>query len=129
ALGDRFWEFLPLMAAGALAILALFVFFIYISSVFRFILFDSVLYDRAELRAGWRTYQQAGKSFFLWQICFGFATFAAFGLIALVPIASPWGRRAIENPGQHIALIIVGVILIICAVFAVVVLRGLTSVF
>jgi hypothetical protein len=129
ALGERFWEFLPLIVAGALAILALFVFFIYVSSVFRFILFDSVLYDRAELRAGWRTYRQPGKSYFLWQICFGFATLAALALVILVPLISPWGREAIQNPGQHIVLIVVSVILMIMAVFAVVVLSGLTSIF
>lgn len=129
SLGERFWEFLPLIVAAVLAILALFVFFIYVSSVFRFILLDSVLYDRAEIRAGWRAYNQPGRSYFLWQISFGFTTLAAFALVILLPIVSPWGRRAIENPGQHIVLIVVGVVLMICAVFVVVILASLTSLF
>jgi hypothetical protein len=129
ALGDRFWDFLPLIVAGALALLALFVFFIYISSVFRFILFDSVLYNRAELRAGWRTYKQPGWAYFLWQTCLALATFAAFALVILLPLLSPWGRAAIQNPGQHILLIVASVILMIFALLVVVALSGLTSLF
>ncbi len=129
AIGDRIWEFLPLIIAGALVLLALFVFFIYVSSVFRFVLFDSVLYDRSELRAGWRNYKQPGGSYFLWQIGFGLATLASFALIIIVPIISPWGRAAVENPKAHIPLIVVGVVLMVLAVMAAMIVSGLISVF
>jgi len=128
-LGDRFWEFLPLIIAGALALLLLFVFLIYVSSVFRFILFDSVLHNRCELAAGWRNYKRLGGSYFLWQICFGMATLAAFALVILVPILSPWGREAVKEPGQHLVIIILGVTLMVFAVLSVMVLSGLASLF
>ena len=129
ALGERFWEFLPLIIAGALALLLLFIFLIYVSSVFRFILFDSVLYNRCELGAGWRNYKRPGGSYFLWQLCFGMATLGAFALVILVPILSPWGREAIEHPGQHLVMIILGGTLMVLAVLCVVVLSGLASLF
>ncbi len=129
ALGERFWEFLPLIIAGALALLLLLIFLIYLSSVFRFILFDSVLYNRCELGAGWRNYKRPGGSYFLWLLCFGMAMLAAFALVILVPILSPWGREAIEHPGQHLVMIILGGTLMVLAVLSVVVLSGLASLF
>jgi hypothetical protein len=128
-LGDRFWEFLPLIIAGALALLLIFVFLIYVSSVFRFILFDSVLHNRCEVRAGWRNYKGPGGSYFLWQICFGIATLAAFALVILLPLISPWGREALGHPREHLVMIVLGVILMILAVLCVAVLSGLASLF
>jgi hypothetical protein len=79
-------RYLPWVVFGVVVLVALGVVAIYIASVFRFVLFDAVLTGRAHLAQGWRRWQEAGGSFFLWQLTFGLA------LILLMAVAvDTWG--------------------------------------
>src|SRR5438132_5611315 len=56
---------------GAVAVSALFavmLIFLYIASIFRFILFDSVLTGRCSIRENWSRRQREGRSFFQWSL-------------------------------------------------------------
>src|SRR5579863_9748742 len=75
SLGAHWMEFLPWFVVGVIIMFALIMAFVYVSCVFRFILFDSVLNDRCELGPGWRRWQKQGASYFLWTIGFGLAGF------------------------------------------------------
>lgn len=50
--------------------------FLYISSVLRFVLFDTVLHGEAHIRAGWRKWRVAGRKFFVWQLLVAFVGWA-----------------------------------------------------
>lgn len=85
---------------------------LYVSSVMRFILFDSVLTKECHIRDGWNRRQGPGWKYFLWQLCFTFATFALAVLVFGVPAALAWAMGWFNQPRQHLAPLIVGGILL-----------------
>lgn len=106
------WEYLkrylPWIILAGLLILVAMVLWVYVSSVFRFVLFDSVLTDRCAIKAQWRQWHSQGMRFFLWRICLGLGVAVALGLFvgagALVAVTT----GAFRNPRQHIALLVLG---------------------
>jgi hypothetical protein len=94
--------------------LILFIVFLYISSVMRFILFDSILKRECHIREGWNRRQGIAWPYFLWQIGFTLVTFVVavilFGIPALFVYTAGWFR----NPKEHIAGLVLGGIVIVC---------------
>jgi hypothetical protein len=109
------WEYLmhylPLIILAILLLFVLVFLWAYIGSVFRFILFDSVLTDRCAIKEQWRRWRSQGFQFFLWRICFGLGVMAALGVLAGAAILVLVATGAIHNPRQHIALLVLGGIL------------------
>src|SRR5207244_2106935 len=63
----------PALYAGLIAGLivagvVLWVLFLYVSSVMRFVLFDTVIAKNCEIRKGWGRRQGPGLRFFVWQL-------------------------------------------------------------
>lgn len=85
---------------------------LYVSSVMRFILFDSVLTKTCHIRDGWNRRQGPGWNYFLWQLGFTFVTFAVAVLLFGVPAALAWAMGWFNQPRQHLAPLIVGGILL-----------------
>jgi hypothetical protein len=118
----RVLEYLPLILVGVFALICLWLVWIYVASVFRFILFDAVLRARYEIGAGWRNWKEAGGSYFLWQICLSGAALAAFALIVGVPALVAWRRGLLDRPEEHIGTLIgLGVLVFFALLFAVIV--------
>ena len=61
--------------------------FIYLNSMMRFVLFDSVLEKKCNIRESWRRRHEAGMRFFLWQI--GLAMIALAAMLVLIGIPAP----------------------------------------
>ena len=97
--------------------LVLFIVFLYISSVMRFILFDSVLKKECHIREGWGRRQGIAWPYFLWQIGFTLVTFVVavilFGIPALLAYTAGWFSHA----KQHIVGLVVGGIIVVCLFF------------
>ena len=106
---------------GILAFFILGFIFLYISSVFRFILFDSVLRRQCSISEGWRKWRRAGGRFFLWQIVFQMAVWLFLLIMIGLPLALAFAAGWMTDLRQHIARLIVGVILLVClfGVFAI----------
>ncbi len=102
-------QFALLIGIALLLLAVLFLVFLYINSLFRFILFDSVLRRECSLGEGWRRWRHAGGRFFLWQLVFQFVAmfllFLLVGIPALLLFASAGVRRA-DHLGQFLGLII-----------------------
>lgn len=112
-----FHDFLPVIVAGVVSLLLLMVIFIYIASVFRFILFDSVLRERVHIREGWRRWQEPGGRFFLWQVGFSAVTITLGGLLIGLPLLYAWRSGLFQNAGEHWgALLLGGVLMVFLAV-------------
>jgi hypothetical protein len=93
--------------------LIFFVVLLYISSVMRFILFDSVLTRECHIRDGWNRRQGPAWNYFLWQLGLMFATFAGLVLLLGLPAAFAWSMGWFTQPRQHLAPLIVGGILLV----------------
>jgi len=127
--GPGWMEFFPWIIAGFTALLLFGLAFIYVASVFRFILFDSVLYDRCDLGAGWRRFQQQGMSYFLWTLGFGLAAIVILAVVIGVPIYSAWLGGVFSEPDQHIALLVIGGFPLLFLALVVVLVSVLVSLF
>ncbi len=112
ALAGPSWEAIRPYAAwivlGVLAAIALSFVWLYIGSVFRFVLFDAVVADRYRLREGWRRWQEQGIRFFIWQVVYGLASSAIFLIIVGLPVLFAWSAGIFRNPKEHLALLILG---------------------
>ena len=85
--------------AGAALLVAFVVLWIYVASVYRFVLFDSVLYDRCELKGSWRRWERFGRSYLLLVDRSRRGLWIADALIVGVPIALAWRAGIIPPSG------------------------------
>ena len=103
-----------LAALIAVAVIIGFVFMIimlYVSSVMRFVLFDSVLAKECKIRKSWIARQGPGWKFFLWHIGFLLVMIAASVILLGIPAALAFGMGWFNQPRQHLApLIILGLL-------------------
>src|SRR5208282_2471220 len=86
-ISEHIAQFIGLILAGIFAAIVVAFVFLYINSVFRFILFDSVLQRQCSIGEGWQKWRRAGGRFFLWQIVFQIAVWVFFLILIGVPLA------------------------------------------
>ncbi len=117
------------VAIIAAAGFGLFLVLLYIHSVFRFMLFDAVLYDRTELGEGWRRWQELGASYFYWQLGFTVAMGGAFGLAVGLPVYLAFRAGVFKEPGEHVALLILGGIVLFFVLIGIVIVGAVIALF
>jgi hypothetical protein len=130
-ISEHIAQFLALIVVGVfVAMVAGFV-FLYLNSVFRFILFDSVLRRECSIGDGWHRWRRAGGRFFLWQIVFQIASWLVLGVLIGVPLvmalAAGWATDLKAHVGRIIvaAIFFFGVLLVF--VLAAVVIQALAK--
>jgi hypothetical protein len=121
-------QFLGLIIIAGIALIILYFLFLYLSSIFRFILYESVVRKRCEIGAGWERWQRAGGRYFLWQV----VLLIASGIFSLVLIGVPLAMAAalgwLTNPKSHLAPLILGGMFLALCVLTFVVLVAVTHV-
>ncbi len=113
----RIAQFAGLIVAAILLATILGFIFLYINSVFRFILFDSVLKKRCSISEGWQRWRRAGRRFFLWQIVFMIAEFLILGVLIGVPLAVAAALGWFHDFHEHVGRTVLGVILMVGLLF------------
>jgi hypothetical protein len=103
-------QFIGLIALGIFALVVLGFIFLYISSVFRFILFDSVLRRQCSISEGWQKWHRAGGRFFLWQIVFLISTWLSMAVLVGVPLVLAMAAGWTTDLKEHIVRLAVGAI-------------------
>lgn len=121
------WDYMPWIVAGVLVVIVLGLVLLYISSVFRFILFDAVLSDRCRLREGWRRWQGSGGSYFLWQIAFSLVMTAVLAVLIGAPIYLAWRAGLFHQPDQHFGLLLAGGVVLFFLLIGLVLLSSVVS--
>ena len=122
-ISEHIAQFMGLILIGIFAFIVLAFVFLYINSVFRFILFDSVLRRQCSIGEGWRKWRRAGGRFFLWQIVFLVSAWLSLAFFVGLPLALAFVAGWATDLRQHIARLIVGVVLLF-GLFAAFVLAG-----
>jgi len=105
---DRVSEYLPWIIVGVGILLALVLVIMFIACVFRFVLFEAVLRNKCEIRAGWKRFQEQGFSYFLWSVCLGFSVLLANLVLIGGPIFLAWRMGLFDQPKEHLILLILG---------------------
>jgi hypothetical protein len=114
----------PLVVLG----LGLFVLFIYINSVMRFILFDSIVAKECHIRQGWVRRRHNGRRFFVWQLVLMLISFAAFILLIGIPAVFAWSVGWFNHPREHMLPLILGGLLLLLLIIALAVVLGVITV-
>ena len=113
---SRLLPWLPWIIAGVALLFLLVLLWIYVASVYRFVLFDSVLYDRCELKGNWQRWEPSGRSYFFW--CLGLIAVSLIGCAAILglPLFFAWRAGLFRHPDQHLAALILAGIALVAAV-------------
>ena len=86
----------------------LWILFLYVNSVMRFILFDSVIAKRCEIRRGWGRRHEAGLRYFVWQLLFILAIVVALTVLVGIPAGFALAAGWLKEPRQHMLPLILG---------------------
>lgn len=113
----------PALLAALIAVLVvvglvLGIILMYISSVMRFILFDSILAKECHIRAEWTYRQGPGLRYFLWKLLYTAVTIAAAVILIGIPLGFAFLVGWLKAPGEHLLPLVLGGILLffVCAI-------------
>ena len=112
-LSAHFAQFIGLIVVLIFAAIVLGFVLLYIHSVFRFILFDSVLRRECSISEGWRKCYRAGGRFFLWQLVFQIAAGMFLLVLIGVPLAIAFAAGWMTDFSEHIGRSIIGVLFLL----------------
>ncbi|MFZ0771415.1 MAG: hypothetical protein WCA49_21110 [Candidatus Sulfotelmatobacter sp.] len=131
--GSGFSGIDPILLAGLIAVLviaalALGIILMYISSVMRFVLFDSVIAKECHIRQGWSRRQSEGWRYFLWHLLFLLATFAGLLVLVVIPAGFAFAVGWFREPKEHVVALVLGGIVLIFALLVFVVAMAVISV-
>jgi hypothetical protein len=136
ALGDIWHKIDPAILASVITILivtglVLFIVMTFISSVMRFVLFDSVLTRECRIRASWSRRQDNGWKYFLWQLGLIVVTVAASIVLIGGPASFAFGLGWFHPWRAHLVqLVLTGIVVVVLFVafmLAVVLVQVLTK--
>jgi hypothetical protein len=116
-----------LIALAVVAGLVLVVVLMYVGSVFRFILFESVLTRRIAIGEGWRKWQRQGMRFFAFNLFLMLGAMAVIAVFAIPIILAIVRNKGHMPAGAHLALLIAGGIFAV--MFFVLLILALTLVY
>jgi hypothetical protein len=113
----------PMFYAGLIVLLivaglVLMFLFLYLNSVMRFILFDSVITKECRIRESWGRRQGPGRRFFVWQILLFLATGVGFTILIGIPAAFAFLVGWLRQPKDHLIPLILGGMLLFLVVLA-----------
>ncbi len=113
----------PLVYASLIALvivlaMVFWVLLLYVSSVMRFILFDSVIAKRCELRHGWSRRHRIGLRYFVWQLLFLVTMLVGMTVLIGIPAAAAFAAGWLKDPRQHMVPLILGGMLLFFAVMS-----------
>lgn len=120
-------KYVGLILLAVFVIFVLYMLLIYVSSVFRFILFDSVLRKHCSIRQGWDRWHSSGRRFFLWRMVFLTASSLAMGVFIGIPLLLAAAAGWLKDPKEHVAplvlVVFVIVVMVACTVLAMLVVE------
>lgn len=110
-----------LISVIVIAAVVLGIILMYISSVMRFILFDSIIAKECRIRAGWTRRQGPGWRYFLWKLVYLFITFGGLLVLVGIPLAFAFAAGWLREPKEHILALVLGglVLFLILLIFLV----------
>jgi hypothetical protein len=82
--------------------------FMYLNSMMRFVLFDSVITKKCEIRKSWRRRHSAGLRLFLWHILVAIVSWAILLVLIGIPALIGFSMGWFTDPGEHVAPLVLG---------------------
>jgi hypothetical protein len=101
---------------------------IYVSSVMRFILFDSVLARECRIREGWSRRMEPGFQYFIWHLLVLLVSIVGLVILIGIPAAFALAAGWLRQPREHILPLVLGGIVLFFLVLAFVIALALVHV-
>lgn len=99
-----------LIALAVAAALVLGIVLMYVSSVMRFILFDSVLAKECHIGASWTARQEPGWRYFLWKLLYTLVMLGTLTVLIGIPAGVAFSLGWFNQPRQHLVeLVLAGI--------------------
>jgi hypothetical protein len=103
----------PMLYASLIAVLVvaglvLMVLFLYVNSVMRFVLFDSVVAKECQIRQSWSRRQGPGRRYFVWQILLFVCWMVGLTILIGIPAGFAFVVGWLRNPREHMIPLILG---------------------
>jgi hypothetical protein len=111
-----------LIAVLIVAGVVLWLLFLYLNSMMRFVLFDSILEKQCQIRRSWSRRTGPGFRYFVWQLVFLLAVLVGMTIFIGIPAAMGLALGWFKDPSQHLAPLILGGMLLFFIVGAFVIL-------
>lgn len=119
---SKIGQYLGLILIAAVVLFVLVIFLIYVNSVFRFILLQSVVERRCSVGQGWRRWQAQGSRFFLWQLVYQVVIGVGLAVLIGIPLGIAAVMGWLQHPKEHLAPLILGGMAMVFALLAFLVL-------
>lgn len=112
------WQFVGVVIAAIVVVAIIGTALLYINSVMRFILFDSLITRECHIRAGWRRRKHEGFGLFVWQAAVSAIFLLATVLVIGIPVGGAWALGWFAHSREHILpLVLVGILLFLMLLF------------
>lgn len=108
-ISEHLGQFLGLIALAIFVAIVVGFVLLYINSVFRFILFDSVLLRHCSISEGWQKWHRAGGRFFLWQIVYQISASLFLAILIGLPLAAALAAGWATDLREHVGRLVLGV--------------------
>jgi hypothetical protein len=82
--------------------------FMYLNSMMRFVLFDSVIAKRCEIAESWRRRHTAGLRLFFWHILVAIVSWGILLVLIGIPAFIAFSMGWFSDPGEHVAALVLG---------------------
>jgi hypothetical protein len=103
----------PMLFVGLIVVLiatafVLSIVLMYVSSVMRFILFDSVLAKECHIRQSWGRRQGPGWGYFVWKLLYTLAVLGATIVLVGIPVGFAFAMGWLSEPKEHLVPLVLG---------------------
>ena len=96
------------VASAVVASLAVGIILMYVSSVMRFVLFDSIILRECHIRWGWSRRLGPGWKYFVWKLLYLLLILGAIAIFIGIPLAVVFANGWFRAPKEHLAPLVLG---------------------
>jgi hypothetical protein len=96
------------LAVAILAALAIGIIMMYVGSVMRFVLFDSIIARECHIRWSWSRRLGAGWRYFMWKLGYILIALVGLGVVVGIPVAVAFTKGWIRQPKEHLPALVLG---------------------
>jgi hypothetical protein len=96
------------IVAAVFAAIIIGIILMYVSSVMRFVLFDSIITRECHIRMSWGRRVGPGWRYFVWKLIYAFISLAGVAVLAGVPLAFIFAHGWFRQPREHMAPLVLG---------------------
>jgi len=94
------------IAAAVVAALAIGLILLYIGSVMRFVLFDSILARECHIRQSWSRRMTPGWRYFVWKLAYCVLSILGFAVVVGIPAALAYNAGWLDDPKAHVPVLV-----------------------